>query len=48
VMAPRLGWDAAAAEAEIAAYERRVAAERRSQTMPDDATAAAARTSSPG
>jgi glycerol-3-phosphate dehydrogenase len=45
VMAPRLGWDAAATEAEIAAYERRVEAERLSQTMPDDTTAAAARTS---
>ena len=48
VMAPRLGWDAAATEAETAAYEQAVDAERRSQTMPDDVTADAARTSSRG
>jgi glycerol-3-phosphate dehydrogenase len=48
VMAPLLGWDAAAAEAEIAAYGRAVEAERLSQTMPDDITADAARTSSRG
>jgi glycerol-3-phosphate dehydrogenase len=44
VMAGVLGWDAATAHAEIEAYQRRVAAERRSQTMPDDVTADAART----
>jgi glycerol-3-phosphate dehydrogenase len=48
VMAPRLGWDAAATAAEIDAYERRVDAERKSQTMPDDVSADAARTSSRG
>ena len=44
VMAGVLGWDAATTRAEIGTYERRVAAERRSQTMPDDVTADAART----
>jgi glycerol-3-phosphate dehydrogenase len=48
VMAPRLGWDAAATTAEIDTYERQVEAERKSQTMPDDASADAARTSSRG
>jgi glycerol-3-phosphate dehydrogenase len=43
VMAPILGWDAPSTEAEIAAYEQRVEAERLSQTMPDDAAADAAR-----
>jgi len=45
VMAGVLGWDAVTTQAEIEAYERRVLAERRSQTMPDDASADAARTS---
>ncbi|NUT08480.1 MAG: glycerol-3-phosphate dehydrogenase/oxidase [Hamadaea sp.] len=44
VMADVLGWDEATTRAEIEAYERRVDAERRSQTMPDDASADAART----
>jgi glycerol-3-phosphate dehydrogenase len=44
VMAGVLGWDAATTRAEVETYERRVAAERRSQTMPDDVTADAART----
>ncbi|MBV1855393.1 glycerol-3-phosphate dehydrogenase/oxidase [Catellatospora tritici] len=45
LMAPVLGWDEAATEAEIAAYLSRVEAERESQRMPDDAAADAARLS---
>ncbi|MEV6967332.1 glycerol-3-phosphate dehydrogenase/oxidase [Hamadaea sp. NPDC051192] len=46
IMAGVLGWDEATTRAEVEAYERRVDAERRSQTMPDDASADAARTRS--
>ncbi|NUT35850.1 MAG: glycerol-3-phosphate dehydrogenase/oxidase [Hamadaea sp.] len=45
VMAAVLGWDDATTDAEVAAYERRVEAERLSQTMPDDVSADAARVS---
>jgi glycerol-3-phosphate dehydrogenase len=38
-----LGWDAERREAEVAHYRQRVAAERHSQTRPDDASADAAR-----
>jgi glycerol-3-phosphate dehydrogenase len=44
IMAGVLGWDDATTQAEIEAYERRVLAERRSQMMPDDISADAART----
>jgi glycerol-3-phosphate dehydrogenase len=43
VMAPLLGWDDDAIAREIDHYEKRVEAERESQTMPDDRTADAAR-----
>jgi glycerol-3-phosphate dehydrogenase len=42
-MAPLLGWDDEAISREIDHYEKRVEAERESQTMPDDRTADAAR-----
>jgi glycerol-3-phosphate dehydrogenase len=43
VMGDALGWDKAVREREIEHYRARVAAERQSQTMPDDLTADAAR-----
>jgi glycerol-3-phosphate dehydrogenase len=43
IMAPLLGWDDEAISREIDHYEKRVEAERESQTMPDDRTADAAR-----
>jgi glycerol-3-phosphate dehydrogenase len=43
LMAAPLGWDDAQVEREVAHYLARVAAERESQTMPDDDTADAAR-----
>jgi glycerol-3-phosphate dehydrogenase len=43
VMGSVLGWDACARRREIDYYLARVAAERQSQTMPDDTTADAAR-----
>jgi glycerol-3-phosphate dehydrogenase len=42
-MADVLGWDEAEKKREIDAYIGRVAAERKSQTEPDDDTAEAAR-----
>jgi glycerol-3-phosphate dehydrogenase len=47
ILAPILGWDAAARRREIDHYLARVAAERQSQQMPDDATADAARLGAP-
>ncbi len=47
IMAEVLGWDEATIERELAHYEARVAAERESQTMPDDHTADAARLGAP-
>jgi glycerol-3-phosphate dehydrogenase len=43
LMADVLGWDAAQVDREVDAYIDRVRAERESQTMPDDASADAAR-----
>jgi glycerol-3-phosphate dehydrogenase len=43
IMAPLLGWDDSTVTREIDHYEKRVEAERESQTMPDDRTADAAR-----
>jgi len=43
LMSVELGWDAAAIDAEVEAYEERVRAERHSQTQPDDVRADAAR-----
>src|SRR5262249_34737781 len=43
VMASRLGWDAAETQAEIAAYEQQVEAERLAQTLPDDAVRTSSR-----
>jgi glycerol-3-phosphate dehydrogenase len=43
VMAEALGWDKSVRDREIEHYRARVAAERQSQTMPDDLTADAAR-----
>ncbi|GGK82475.1 glycerol-3-phosphate dehydrogenase/oxidase [Mangrovihabitans endophyticus] len=43
VMGDALGWDKAVREREVEHYLARVAAERESQTMPDDLTADAAR-----
>jgi glycerol-3-phosphate dehydrogenase len=43
IMAPLLGWDDTTVAREIDHYEKRVEAERESQTMPDDRTADAAR-----
>jgi glycerol-3-phosphate dehydrogenase len=43
LMAPLLGWSAEQREREVAHYLARVAAERESQTMPDDETADGAR-----
>jgi glycerol-3-phosphate dehydrogenase len=47
LMAGVLGWDAAQTEREVEAYRQRVEAERASQTMPDDASADAARLQAP-
>jgi glycerol-3-phosphate dehydrogenase len=47
VMGQVLGWDKAVREREIEHYLARVAAERQSQTMPDDLTADAARIGAP-
>ncbi|MFV1970470.1 MAG: glycerol-3-phosphate dehydrogenase/oxidase [Acidimicrobiia bacterium] len=47
IMAPLLGWDEAAVARELEHYEKRVEAERESQTMPDDRTADAARLGAP-
>jgi glycerol-3-phosphate dehydrogenase len=47
IMAPILGWDAAAARREIDHYRARVEAERDSQSQPDDNTADAARMGAP-
>lgn len=47
LMADVLGWDAAQKTNEVNHYLKRVAAERESQTMPDDATADAARMGAP-
>jgi glycerol-3-phosphate dehydrogenase len=43
IIAPRLGWDAATREREIAAYRARAAAEEAAAQQPDDAAARAAR-----
>jgi glycerol-3-phosphate dehydrogenase len=43
LVAPVLGWDAARRQNEIEVYLGRVEAERISQSMPDDSSAAAAR-----
>lgn len=47
IMADVLGWDTATVKLELEHYEARVAAERESQTMPDDLTADAARLGAP-
>jgi glycerol-3-phosphate dehydrogenase len=47
VMGEALGWDKSVREREIEHYRARVAAERQSQTMPDDLTADAARVGVP-
>ena len=47
VMGEVLGWDKAVREREVEHYLARVAAERQSQTMPDDLTADAARVGVP-
>ena len=47
LVAPVLGWSAADAEREVQHYRARVAAERESQTQPDDLTADAARLGAP-
>jgi glycerol-3-phosphate dehydrogenase len=47
LVAPVLGWDAATIENEVLHYRQRVDAERTSQTMPDDASADAARLAAP-
>ena len=47
LVAPMLGWDAAAISDEVEHYRARVAAERESQQMPDDQTADAARLGAP-
>jgi glycerol-3-phosphate dehydrogenase len=43
IIAPRLGWDAATREREIAAYRARAEAEHAAAQQPDDAAAQAAR-----
>ena len=43
LMAAELGWDAAATAREVDHWQRRVAAERRAESLPDDAAASAAR-----
>lgn len=47
ILGPVLGWDDAAVERELTHYRARVAAERESQTMPNDHTADAARLGAP-
>jgi glycerol-3-phosphate dehydrogenase len=47
LVAPVLGWDEARTKEEVEIYLGRVEAERVSQTMPDDASADAARRSGP-
>ncbi|MEJ3743343.1 glycerol-3-phosphate dehydrogenase/oxidase [Actinomycetes bacterium KLBMP 9797] len=47
IMGAVLGWDAAVRAREVEHYLARVEAERQSQTMPDDATADAARVGAP-
>ncbi len=47
LMGAELGWDAATQRREVDHYLARVAAERQSQQMPDDATADAARLGAP-
>lgn len=47
IMGPLLSWDGAAVARELEHYTKRVAAERDSQTMPDDHTADAARLGAP-
>ncbi|MCE3551647.1 glycerol-3-phosphate dehydrogenase/oxidase [Pseudonocardia sp. RS11V-5] len=47
LMAPVLGWTEAQKAKEVEHYRGRVAAERESQTMPDDATADSARMGAP-
>jgi glycerol-3-phosphate dehydrogenase len=47
IMAPLLGWDESAVQRELKHYEKRVEAERESQTMPDDRTADASRLGAP-
>ncbi|MCL1594188.1 MAG: FAD-dependent oxidoreductase, partial [Actinomycetia bacterium] len=47
IMAGVLGWDAETVNLELEHYAARVAAERESQTMPDDLTADAARLGAP-
>lgn len=47
IMAPLLGWDDAAVARELDHYEKRVEAERESQSMLDDHTADAARLGAP-
>jgi glycerol-3-phosphate dehydrogenase len=47
LVAPVLGWDQSAVEAQVRNYQARVAAERASQTMPDDASADRARLQAP-
>ncbi len=47
LVAPVLGWDAATVDDEVEHYRQRVEAERVSQTMPDDASADAARLQAP-
>ncbi|HEX2706306.1 MAG TPA: glycerol-3-phosphate dehydrogenase/oxidase, partial [Candidatus Lustribacter sp.] len=47
LVAPILGWDAAMIDEEVEHYRQRVEAERVSQTMPDDASADAARLAAP-
>ena len=42
-MADVLGWDEATVAAEVDSYTERVAAERRSQDLPDDSASDAAR-----
>jgi glycerol-3-phosphate dehydrogenase len=47
LVAPVLGWDAAAVEREVQHYRSRVHAERESQSQPDDLSADAARLGAP-
>jgi glycerol-3-phosphate dehydrogenase len=47
LIAPVLGWSAADVDNEVEHYRQRVVAERMSQTMPDDASADAARLAAP-
>jgi glycerol-3-phosphate dehydrogenase len=47
LVAPTLGWDAAAIDREVEHYRARVTAERESQHQPDDLAADAARLGAP-